>query len=302
MRFGDVNAPVVSFTFMAAREKGGQADNDDPWRGAGLPAGELVVCEGRSLVEAAAGFGARLLWLGVQQGRHGDLADALAEHATAAGWPPPATEVLTPDEMARRAGYAFHRGVLGVFARPVAPSLDSWSASLAGDDPPRLLVLCPKVADPGNLGALVRAAAALGAGGVVLGGGVSPWNRKAVRASAGAMFALPLFRPGADRLELEMEQLRQRDGWRFSGLHGGTGEELTGLVDWRPGPREVLVVGEEGEGLGPWRGRCRQLLSIPMERGVESLNLAVAAGIAMAWWRHGVRQSQGHVRARSGAR
>ena len=287
---------------MPARETGEHTDSDEPWRDAGLPAGELVVCEGRSLVEAAAGFGARLLWLGVQQGRHGDLAGALEERAAAAGWPPPVTEVLTRDAMGRRAGYAFHRGVLGVFARPVTPSIGSWSGSLEDDERPQLLMLCPKVADPGNLGALVRASAALGADGVVLGGGVSPWNRKAVRASAGAMFALPVFRPGADRLELELEHLRQRDGWRFSGLHGGAGEDVADLGGWRPGRREVLVVGEEGEGLGPWRGWCRQLLAIPMERGIESLNLAVAAGIAMAWWRHVAHRPEDRLKAQTGVR
>ena len=131
------------------------------------------------------------------------------------------------------------------------------------------------VQDPGNLGTLVRTAAAFGFDGVVaLPGTVDPWNPKAVRASAGALFHLPVLVAGLDAM---LDRLSPR-GHALLGADAG-GAPVGGA---RVPDRVVLAVGNEGAGLsGPVRDRCAGLVAVPMQGGTESLNVAVAAGILM---------------------
>lgn len=131
------------------------------------------------------------------------------------------------------------------------------------------------VQDPGNLGTLVRTAVAFGVELVAcLSGTVEPWNPKAVRASAGALFRLRVVRP-------EVESLLE-----WLDHHGITmlGADAAGdPVDRMTVPERVaLAVGNEGAGLGAAvRGRCSGLVAVPMRGGTESLNVAVAAGILL---------------------
>jgi RNA methyltransferase, TrmH family len=138
----------------------------------------------------------------------------------------------------------------------------------------RALVL-DAVQDPGNIGTLARSAAAFGCALVVcLPGTVDPWNAKSVRASAGALFRLPIVEAGPAELWAWLE----RHDFRVLGADAG-GEPLGDLAG---AARAALVVGNEGAGLSDEvRTRCHRLVAVPMAGDTESLNVAVAAGILL---------------------
>jgi RNA methyltransferase, TrmH family len=123
------------------------------------------------------------------------------------------------------------------------------------------------VADPGNVGAVVRTAVALVGGSVVLGPGCAdPFGTRAVRASMGAVFAAPLIRALVEATPEPRAALVAHGGESLEALEGaGTiclGAEREGLPD------EVLA-------------RCDARVTIPIREGVESLNVAAAAAIAL---------------------
>lgn len=128
---------------------------------------------------------------------------------------------------------------------------------------------------PGNLGALVRSAWAFGLDGVVIGRGtVDPWNAKVVRASAGAVFHIPLVE----------EPVGVFDGDGGAGVNllcadaaGAPVEAVTEARarDW------VLVVGNEGSGIASVPGPAGRAVAVPVAEGVDSLNVAVAGSILM---------------------
>lgn len=153
---------------------------------------------------------------------------------------------------------------------------------------PALVLAAAGLQDPGNAGALIRSAAAAGATGVVLDeASADPWGWKALRASMGSVFHLPVLRT---------RQLSNliRD-WRDAGLRivataprGGT---LMHDLDFTP--PTALLLGGEGAGLpDEVLAGADVRVSIPMRAGIESLNAAVAAAVLLY---EGQRQ-----RARSG--
>lgn len=122
------------------------------------------------------------------------------------------------------------------------------------------------VADPGNVGTLLRAADAFGAGVALSEGCADPTGPKAVRASMGAIFRVPLAgfdEPAGKRVALV--------------AHGGTP-----LPELAVDGDVVLVLGAERDGL-PWEvlDRCDERVSIPQPGGGESLNVALAGAIAL---------------------
>jgi TrmH family RNA methyltransferase len=123
------------------------------------------------------------------------------------------------------------------------------------------------VGDPGNVGTVLRSALAFGAGSVVLGPGCAdPFGPKAVRASMGAVFEVPLARA---------EGVQELPGERLA-LAAGRGDALQG-----PAVGEVtLVVGAERTGLPPEvLAACDRVAHIPIH--TESLNAAMAATVAL---------------------
>lgn len=161
----------------------------------------------------------------------------------------------------------------GVLAIARAP--ERTMASLAGRDPLRILVL-DGVQDPGNVGTLIRTAAALGADATVaLPGTVDVWNAKVVRSAMGAHFHHPAFHASWDAVGafLSAESV---DLWAADA--GGLPVDKTVLA-----PRRLAIaVGNEGAGLsGVVRGAASRVVSLPISSTVESLNVAVAAGILL---------------------
>lgn len=161
------------------------------------------------------------------------------------------------------------QGVLAI-ARIPARSFESLDAN----GKVRLLVL-DAVQDPGNLGTILRTCAAFGiTATIALPGTVDLWNPKVVRAAMGAHFRHVAFHSTPDEL------------FTFLGRHDieliGTdvsGESIETFV--APG-RVAVAVGNEGAGLSDSvRSKVSRTVSIPIQSGVESLNVAVATGILL---------------------
>jgi TrmH family RNA methyltransferase len=138
-----------------------------------------------------------------------------------------------------------------------------------------LVVAAVDVQDPGNLGALLRAAEAGGATGVVVcGTSASPFSWKAVRGSMGSVLRLPV----AAGASAEALLTSARAFGVRSIASVARGGEAPDAMDWRA--RVLLFVGGEGPGLAPeTTAACDARVTIPMQPPVESLNVAVAAAL-----------------------
>ncbi len=140
---------------------------------------------------------------------------------------------------------------------------------------PGLVVVGVELSDPGNLGTILRSADASGAAAIVLGeGSVDAYNPKVVRASAGAIFGIPILEgwSAVEALDALGELGRQRLG---AAAVGGTPYHA---VDFRAAT--AVVLGNEAHGLGSeldphLDGR----VSIPMAGPTESINVAMAATV-----------------------
>lgn len=160
-----------------------------------------------------------------------------------------------------------HQGVVGIVEQRAWPESDS-----------ETLLVCDGVADPGNLGSLMRSAWATGVGGVLCLGGVDPFHPKVVRSSAGAVFHLACRRG----------QLSQLEGYTLIGLVPRGGQDLYQL-DWPQ--RWALMVGNEAHGLSLESEKAVTLrCTIPMQAGCESLNAAVSAAVVLFEWRRLTRR------------
>ncbi|CAN6450849.1 unnamed protein product [Victoria cruziana] len=146
----------------------------------------------------------------------------------------------------------------------------------------RLLVL-DGIQDPGNLGTLLRTAMAFGWDGVfLLPGCCDPFNEKAIRASRGSCFQIPIVSGRWEHLESLKSRFKMK---LLAGHPENSGEEKTSLslspeftFLWEDKP-VALVVGSEGHGLSEESKSICELISIPMAGGYESLNVSVAGGI-----------------------
>lgn len=142
---------------------------------------------------------------------------------------------------------------------------------------PACLVALDEVTDPRNLGAVARSVEGAGAGGVVL-----PLHRSArvtpvaARAAAGATSRIPIARVTNIVQALE---IAKGAGYWTVGLDGEATESLYGFEF---PPKCVIVLGAEGRGLRPLvRRNCDFRLAIPMRGAVASLNVSVAAALAL---------------------
>lgn len=210
----------------------------------------------------------------VARGRHGGRLEEIVRLAKRNGVPVRFEDRARLDQMA---GTREHQGVLAMVAAKATFALEDLLAQPVSQAAPGLLVLLDGVEDPQNLGAIIRTALAVGAAGVVI-----PERRAAglgdaaARASAGAVAHLPVAR--VTNVPRAMEALKSAGYW-LVGLDERaerryTDVDLTGSV--------ALVLGGEGKGLHQLvRERCDFLVSIPSRGPVPSLNVSVAAGIAL---------------------
>jgi TrmH family RNA methyltransferase len=176
---------------------------------------------------------------------------------------------LEPGVLGRVAGTVTPQPVLAV-VRDVDVPL-TWLADHGAD----LVVVCVDVRDPGNAGSVLRSAEAAGAGAVVFcDGSVDLFNPKTVRASAGAVFHVPVVvGVGAGRvLDLLGEW-----GLRRVGAVATCGQDYTAADLVSP---VALVLGNEGHGLPEQVNEALDArVTIPMEGRAESLNVGMAAAV-----------------------
>jgi 23S rRNA (guanosine2251-2'-O)-methyltransferase len=174
----------------------------------------------------------------------------------------------------RMAGGVPHQGVIAVVSEKPVLSLESL---LDAAHEPALVVVLDGVEDPRNLGAILRTAEAAGADGVVLPERHSAGLSETVaRASAGALEHVPVARVG--NLTQALEALKARGVW-VVGLDAAGTERWDAVDLARP---VALVLGGEGRGIRRLvREHCDHLVSIPHFGHVGSLNVSVAAGIAL---------------------
>jgi RNA methyltransferase, TrmH family len=195
----------------------------------------LFVCEGEDLVDAALGAGLEPVELLV------------------------AGESIEPELLAAVSALPHPARSIGVFRLADLPAFAERPACLA----------LWRVADPGNVGTLVRTADAFGAAVALSAGCADRTGPKALRASAGAAFRVPV--GGFDE---------PRGRWIGLVAHGGTPLEEAEL-----GERVVFVLGAEREGLPPEAlERCEQQVTIRTPGEAESLNVAAAGAIALHEW------------------
>ena len=176
---------------------------------------------------------------------------------------------LAREDVERESGTTTPQGALAI----VSDLATTPTAALAGRG---LAVLLDRVQDPGNVGAVFRVAAAFSAAGVLVGeGSADPLRQKALRASAGTALLVP-FAKASIAACLEAARSVGRPLW----LLDAGGEDVFAAA---PVPGVVLAVGSEGTGASAaLRAAAARRVAIPIAAGVESLNAAVAVGIAVA--------------------
>ncbi len=140
----------------------------------------------------------------------------------------------------------------------------------------RRVLVCDRIADPGNLGTLIRTAAGLGLDAVfLLPDTAELTNPKTVRAAAGALFHVPVFEDVPPDM-LKSWAKRAEITLIVADAHRGESNPLTVSKRW------ALVVGGETIPLSKvWESAGTQWITLPLHRGVESLNAAVAGAIIM---------------------
>jgi TrmH family RNA methyltransferase len=212
----------------------------------------LFVCEGEDLVQAALAAGIEPVEALVDAERPPAL-DGLEE-----------AERVAPRLLAEVSELAHPPRVLAIFRRADLPQLES------ADLPPTGVALW-HVVDPGNVGTILRTADGLGPAFVALSGGCAdPTGKKALRASAGSVFRVPIGRfEDAPHPRVALV------------AHGGQT-----LAELDLPPRVTFLLGAEREGLPPDVVAGSELqATIPLAPGAESLNVAMTAAIALYEWR-----------------
>ena len=170
--------------------------------------------------------------------------------------------------------YVLHRGLIASLERPQLPQPTALLANA------RRVVVLENVVDPTNVGAIFRSVAAIGADAVLITPQCSdPFYRRAIRVSMGAVLQVPWTRVG--------EWPSTRELLTASGFHVAALALADGAVSLRdfaanPPERAALVLGTEGEGLTPDAlAAADTIVQIPMRHGIDSLNVAAAAAVAM---------------------
>lgn len=249
----------------------------------GLPTESgLAGVEGVRLVEEALRSGCRIgaVLFSESGDRHHDRLAPLISR------PEMAFPILhTTDRLFEGLADTEHPQGVAALVRPRTASLDDLLAIPATACAPLLVVLAG-VQDPGNVGTIVRTAAAFGATGAVTtasgqSGTANPFSPKALRASAGAALHLPIL--AGMSLPILLTQLKIANVRTLaSSVHDGHAEDQPVLAPWEVDWCQpiALLVGNEGAGLPEEIERSADVrIRIPMAAGVESLNAAAAAAV-----------------------
>ena len=171
--------------------------------------------------------------------------------------------VADEDVLEQMTGFHLHRGALAAMQRPVLPTLADLLATARGGAPARRIVVLENLVDHTNVGAAFRSAAALGVDAVLVTPQCAdPLYRRSVRVSMGTVFQVPW-----TRLESWPGDIATLQG---------------------PDARLAMVMGTEGDGLGRRTiAASDYTVKIPMDHGVDSLNVAAASAVVF-WATRGI--------------
>ncbi len=166
-------------------------------------------------------------------------------------------------------------GILAVCRRPTFELGPTLSELTAKD----WVLVCAGVQEPGNLGAIVRVGAAIGAKAIIcLIGSTSAWSPRAIRGASGTNFRVPIF----ERVTPEELFTACAEHKICTWSADASGQTLSATARQRT-QAVALILGAEGGGIAQEISeQCDQQISIPMQNQVESLNVATAAAI-IAW-------------------
>ena len=184
-----------------------------------------------------------------------------------------------PEVLERVTGFSMHRGALASMHRPPLPEV----ADLLRDA--HRVVVLEDIVDHTNVGAIFRAVAGLGADAVLITPRCAdPYYRRSVRVSMGTVLQVPWTRlddwPGG------AQQLHAA-GFVIAALALDDGAVDLGEYARHPPDRIALLLGTEGDGLSrPALAAADTVVTIPMSRGVDSLNVAAASAVALWALRH----------------
>lgn len=188
--------------------------------------------------------------------------------------------VAPEDELQRLTGFELTRGALAAFRRPPERPVQEVVADA------HLVAVLENIRNHTNVGAIFRSAAALGADAVLVSPACyDPLYRRAVRVSMGTVFQVPWTRIGADPHDWACEGIPLLHSLGFTTAAMALSDDSLPLDDPRlkSCDRLALVFGTEGDGLARSTiSRCDFTVRIPMQHGVDSLN--VAASSAVAFW------------------
>lgn len=188
---------------------------------------------------------------------------------------------VAPEEQIRGlTGYELTRGVLAAFRRPPERTVEEVTRGA------HLVAVLEDIRNHTNVGAIFRSAAALGVDAVLVSPACyDPLYRRAIRVSMGTVFQVPWARIGTDPRRWAEEGMPLLRSLGFTTAAMALSDDSIALDDPRLkqcGPL-ALVFGTEGDGLSHCTlGQCDYTVRIPMQHGVDSLN--VAASSAVAFW------------------
>lgn len=190
--------------------------------------------------------------------------------------------VYTADRevLARLTGYELTRGVLCAMMRPALPSVEELCRTA------RRIAVLENLADPTNVGALFRSAAALGMDGILVTPSCcDPLYRRTVRVSMGTVFQIPWTQIGEDASQWPQPGLSRLRDMGFQTVAMALSDRSVSIDDpvLARAERLAVILGTEGDGLSTHTiAECDYTARIPMCHGVDSLNVA-AAGAVIFW-------------------
>jgi len=224
------------------------------------PDGGFFVAESPHVVEALVRSGRRVRSVLVTPTQHDALATSLASLDAP-------VYVARPEVLRRVVGFDLHRGAVAAGERWPLPSV----ASVL--DGARSVAVLQRITDHENLGGVFRNAAAFGLDAVLLDDETAdPLYRRCVRVSIGHVLTVPWTRLAS------LDELRSHGVGLLALTPAADAQPLDALV-WPE--RHALLLGTEGPGLSAeWLAAADAQVRIPMEPGVDSLNVAAAAAIA----------------------
>jgi tRNA G18 (ribose-2'-O)-methylase SpoU len=173
-------------------------------------------------------------------------------------------------------GFECHQGIMALGKVPLPPTVDGLLARLP---PPRLFAATDGLTSAENTGVLARNCAACGAGALIVGEtSADPYLRRSVRNSMGTIFRLPIVY--ADTLAVLLAELRERRAFQIVAAHPQPGSVKLFDADFS---RDTCVVfGSEGNGISEAvLAECSLPVTIPMDGGVDSLNVASAGAVVL---------------------